>query len=79
VNIEGAERLAIHGMAKSIKNTRHAVIACHDFLADREGRSELRTKAEVRAFLVDNDFTVLERPSDRRPWVVDYLYAYAAE
>jgi FkbM family methyltransferase len=75
MNIEGAERLALKGMAASIKNVRHVVIACHDFLADQEGRPEMRTKDEVRAFLVDNGFAVVERPGDKRPWVSDCLYA----
>ena len=78
MNIEGAERLAIAGMTKSIKTVRQAVIACHDFLADQERRPEMRTKDEIRAFLVDNGFTVLERPDDGRPWVVDCLYATAS-
>jgi FkbM family methyltransferase len=75
MNIEGAERLAVRGMTASIRNTNHAVIACHDFIADAESRPELRTKDAVRRFLIDNGFTVLERTQDGRPWVADYLYA----
>jgi len=78
MNIEGAERIAIAGMGTSIKRVRHAVIVCHDFLADKEGRPELRTKDEVRTFLIDSGFTVRERSDDSRPWVADYLYATAS-
>jgi FkbM family methyltransferase len=79
MNIEGAEALAINGMAASIKNVKHAAIACHDFLADQERRPAMRTKAQIRSFLVENGFTVLERPGDSRPWVADCLYASAPE
>ena len=79
MNIEGAERLAIEGMAKMIKSTKHAVIACHDFLGKPDPESELRTRDQVRAFLVENGFTVRQRSGDGRPWVEDYLYATTAD
>jgi FkbM family methyltransferase len=52
MNIEGAEGLAIHGMKEVIRKTRHLVISCHDFKADRQtGPEQMRTRAPVVGFL----------------------------
>lgn len=75
MNIEGAEGLAIGGMAEMIGATTHIAIACHDFLAEEEGKSdETRTLASVRAFAKSHGFTTTERPNDARPWVRDQIY-----
>lgn len=58
MNIEGAERLALSGMGEAARKTKNVCIACHDFLADGGGPSELRTKADVIAFLKQNGFVV---------------------
>ena len=75
MNIEGAERLAIAGMEKSIRRTRFASISCHDFIADGGGSEDTRTMATVKAFLEAHDFDVTRRASEARPWVRDCLYA----
>lgn len=76
MNIEGAERLAIQGMKDSVDLIANVCISCHDFIADkRPRRQDMRTKDEVRQFLVDNGFEVVDGPDDdKRPWARDYLY-----
>jgi len=74
MNIEGAERLAIRGMTRTIRRTRHVCISCHDFKAERTGIEAMRTRAVVRAFLEEHGFAVVSRPADPRPYVRDYLY-----
>jgi FkbM family methyltransferase len=76
MNIEGAEGLAIKGMAKMIQRTRHVCICCHDFLAAKRGQEELRTKSSVTAFLQQNGFAISLRETDHRPWVSDCVYGY---
>jgi len=61
MNIEGAERLAIRGMAEILKQTEVFCISCHDFLAERSGDDSLRTKKEVRHFLEGNGIRIVER------------------
>lgn len=71
MNIEGAERLAIQGMSRSVTKIRRMAISCHDFLGTDWGR----TSGEVRAWLEEGGFVVHTRPDDPRPWCRDYLYA----
>lgn len=73
MNIEGAERLAIHGMRETLKRTEMLCISCHDFLAERTGDSSLRTKKEVQAFLQENGITVLER-MDGKSYLRDQVW-----
>lgn len=61
MNIEGAERLAIHGMSDTLKHTEVLCISCHDFLAERTGDDTLRTNEEIRLFLEENGIRILER------------------
>jgi FkbM family methyltransferase len=72
MNIEGAELLAIKGMSDSIKLVRHAVVACHDFRGDLDG-----TKFPVIEFFKANNFRIIERPDDPRPYVRDHIHAVA--
>lgn len=74
MNIEGAERLAVEGLARIIGAIRNVCISCHDFLADEGGSEQLRTKAAVRAFLEANGFRVTTRADAPEPWTRDYLY-----
>jgi FkbM family methyltransferase len=74
MNIEGAERLAIEGLAGIIGSTRHVCIGCHDFLADGGGSEQMRTKALVREFLVEHGFRVTSRDDAPDPWTRDYIY-----
>ena len=74
MNIEGAERLAIQGMQSVIGNTRFVAISCHDYVAAENGNDSFRTKSVVREFLIDNNFDVVTRDTDPRPWIRDTLY-----
>ncbi len=75
MNIEGAEGLAIGGMAERIGATRPIAIACHNFLAEEEGKSdETRTVDAVRAFAKADGFATTERWHDERSWVRDQIY-----
>lgn len=71
MNIEGAERLAIQGMAKSVGRIDRMAISCHDFLGTDWGT----TSVEVRTWLEQHDFVIHCRPADPRPWARNYLYA----
>jgi FkbM family methyltransferase len=73
MNIEGAERLALSGMGKIARKTKNVCIACHDFLADEGGPNELRTKADVVAFLKQNGFVVSIRESEG-DFLRNYVY-----
>jgi FkbM family methyltransferase len=67
MNIEGAERLAVHGVPW--ENVSNAVISCHDFAG-------LPSKTEVRSVLEREGFEITSRKApDGMPWVGDYLYA----
>jgi len=74
MNIEGAERLALPGMGAMLQKTKNICISCHDFLANEGGPNDLRTKADVIAFLKQNGFVISLRESDGRCNVRDYVY-----
>jgi FkbM family methyltransferase len=61
MNIEGAERAALGGMEEMIRKTRHVCISCHDFMADRGGSDQMRTKAFVSDFLAARGFSLATR------------------
>lgn len=73
MNIEGAERLALSGMGEMLRKTKNVCISCHDFLADGGGPDELRTKANVIAFLKQNGFVVSLR-EDEGDFLRNYVY-----
>jgi FkbM family methyltransferase len=73
MNIEGAERLALSGMGEMVRKTKNVCIACHDFLANDGGPDELRTKADVIAFLKQNGFVVSLRESEG-DFLRNYVY-----
>jgi FkbM family methyltransferase len=73
MNIEGAEKLALHGMGEMIKRTKNVCISCHDFLADEGGSNELRTRASVVTFLEQCGFVVSYRDPDQM-WRRDFVY-----
>jgi FkbM family methyltransferase len=76
MNIEGAEKLAVEGIAATAPNIRNLVISCHDFLVDSYGAGpEMRTKSHVRGKLESEGFSISTRPDAPEPWVRDYLYA----
>lgn len=75
MNIEGAEKLALAGMGEMVRKTKNVCISCHDFLANEGGSNELRTKADVIAFLKQNGFVVTLRESDG--WFFrNYVYGH---
>lgn len=76
MNVEGAERLALAGMVNSIRASHYVCIACHDFLADRNGSDDMRSKSAVLAFLVQNGFDTIARTFHPRPEVRDCVYGY---
>jgi hypothetical protein len=63
MNIEGTEVPALSGMREMAQKTKNVRISCHDSLADEGSPNELRTKADVTAFLKPNGFAVLSRDS----------------
>jgi FkbM family methyltransferase len=74
MNIEGAERLAVGGMSSAAGRIRNVAIACHDFLAEKGGGEEMRTKAYVRQFLLRHGFAIEERPKDGRAAIRGFVY-----
>ena len=70
MNIEGAEREAVRGMARMAPHIRHLTISCHDFLGTDWGRS----RDAVTAWLKAHGFTVTAH-GPGAVWEVDYLYA----
>ncbi len=78
MNIEGAERLALSGMREMVRKTKNVCIACHDFLANEGGPDELRTKADVIAFLKQNGFVVSLRESEG-DFLRNYVYGLNEE
>jgi hypothetical protein len=77
MNIEGSERLAIYGMAATLKETEVLCVSCHDFLAHSAADDRLRTKGLVRDFLLQNGLDVVERGEPGLPpHVRDQLWAY---
>jgi len=77
MNIEGAERLAIRGMAETLEQTEVLCISCHDSLAEVTGDDALRTKNEVRQFFQQNRIRIRERTDPNLPpYVRDQLWGY---
>lgn len=74
MNIEGAEVAALRGLGALLAETRHACIACHDFIADEGGADTLRTKAAVRDVLLEHGFELTSRDDAADPWTRDYVY-----
>jgi len=77
MNIEGAEILALSGMAIMLKSTQHLIISCHDFLADETGVETYRTKKAVIDLLSANNFDIMSR-NDPRAWVDEQVIGVAA-
>lgn len=78
MNIEGAERLAVRGMAAAAARISNVCISCHDFLADRGGDEALRTKLEVAPMLESFGYRLETRPGHADAWVRDYFYGSRA-
>ena len=74
MNIEGAERAAVKGMAKSARQIRFVAISCHDFIADAGGSEQFRTREFVRAALRDHGFEIAQRTDAPHAWLRDTLF-----
>jgi FkbM family methyltransferase len=74
MNIEGAERQALPGMASVLPLIRRVCVACHDFRAVLGHGEEFRTRAFVEGFLADHQFTLTSRPDDPRDYVRDHVF-----
>ena len=77
MNIEGAEHLAIRGMAETLQQTAVLCVSCHDFLAESTGDQDLRTKATIQQSLRQSGFNVVARSEPGLPpYVRDQVWAY---
>ena len=77
MNIEGAERLAIRGMTKTLRLSEVICISCHDFLANKTGDDRLRTKSTVKQFLQQSGLQVVERHGPGAPpYINDQVWAF---
>jgi FkbM family methyltransferase len=74
INIEGYEVKALEGMETTLPRCENVVVECHDFLADRNGNDDLRTRSQVEALLDERGFEVTVRPDHPLPWVRDVVY-----
>ena len=79
MNIEGAERAAMKGMANSAPQIRHVAISCHDFIADLGGSEQFRTRGFVEADLREYGFDVKQIAVAQNPWSRDVLFGSRAE
>jgi FkbM family methyltransferase len=76
MNIEGAERMALPGMEKTIRNTARVAIACHDFRAERGDGDHFATREVVCEFLRRHGFELDVRFKDPRPYVRDHVHGW---
>ena len=74
INIEGAERWALLGMERVLRNTASIAVACHDFRAQRGDGDHFATLDFVRPFLQSNGFNLETRDTDQRPYVRDHIH-----
>ncbi len=75
MNIEGAERWGILGMEDALASHPVLCIACHDFIAERDGAASMRTKSFVIRFVEDRGYEVISRDDDPRLYVRDQVNA----
>jgi FkbM family methyltransferase len=74
MNIEGAERQALVGMASTVPKIGQVCIACHDFRYEQGDGEEFRTRAFVERVLTKHGFTLTSRPDDPREYVRDHVF-----
>ena len=80
MNIEGAERFAIHGMLATLRQTEVVCVSCHDFLAEATGDDSLRTKSAVQQFFRQNGLRVVERlEPGLAPYLSNQVWGYNEE
>ncbi len=76
MNIEGAERFALRGMAETLAHVRFACIAAHDFRAARGEGEEFRTHDFVVQTLRAAGFQLTIRADDPRYYVKEHIHAW---
>lgn len=74
MNIEGAERFAVHGLTSLLPRIRHVCVACHDFRADRGDGEAFRTRDVVVDFLRDHGFEVSTRDGHTLDSIRDHVW-----
>lgn len=74
VNIEGAEREALQGMAGMLPRIRRICVACHDFRAEQGHGEHFRTRNFVEQTLKDHGFALSLRSADPREYVRDHVH-----
>ena len=74
MNIEGAERQALPGMAPVMPRIRQICVACHDFRSELGHGEQFRTRAFVEKFLLEHGFTLASRTNDPRDYVRDHVF-----
>jgi len=74
MNIEGAERFALPGMADAMKRVLWTCVCAHDFRADRGEGEEFRTRAFVEQFLNRAGFDLVSRDDDPRYFVPYHIH-----
>jgi FkbM family methyltransferase len=80
MNIEGAERFAIQGMAETLRHTEVLCICCHDFLVETTQDESLKTKSAVMNFMQHSGFKILVRKDPGLPdYVRDQVWAYSEQ
>lgn len=73
INIEGAEKLALKGLAKHINIVENIAVSCHDFRSNRGEGGFYSTKSFVVSFLERNNFK-LSFQSTGLDYVDDWVY-----
>jgi len=79
MNIEGAEREALRGMASVLPRVEQICVACHDFRADRGEGEVFRTRAFVEQFLSERCFRLTSPVNDPRSYIRDHVFGFGCE
>lgn len=74
MNIEGAERQALLGMASVLPRVKQICVACHDFRSEMGHGEQFRTRAFVEQFLSERGFALTSRANDSRDYVRDHVF-----
>jgi FkbM family methyltransferase len=79
MNIEGAERHALPGIAPVMSRIRHICVACHDFRFEMGHGEQFRTRDFVEQFLLEHGFALTSRKDDPREYVRDHVFGLNRE
>lgn len=79
MNIEGAERYALPGIASVMPRIRQICVACHDFRANLGHGEQFRTRAFAEQFLTEHGFSLASRAGDPRDYVRDHVFGLRSE